>query len=104
MRKKELLNKIRLSINQHDTDAEVFLYGSRARGDNRKNSDWDLLILVGEDRVTNSVEDRFRDSLYDIEIETGQIISILIYPKDYWKNNLKYSPLYENVSVEGIRL
>ena len=104
MRKKELLNKIRLSIYQHDHDAEVYLYGSRARGDNRKNSDWDLLILVDENKVTNIIEDRFRDSLYDIEIETGQIISILIYPKIYWKNNLKHSPLYKNVNLEGIRL
>lgn len=104
MIRKELLDKIRLSIYQHDTDAEIFLYGSRARGDNRRNSDWDLLILVDENKVTNIIEDRFRDSLYDIEIETGQIISILIYPKTYWKNNLKYSPLYENVNIEGIRL
>jgi len=104
MRKEELLNRIKLSIYQHDTDAEVFLYGSRARGDSTKNSDWDLLILVDSNRVTNSIEDRFRDSLYDIEIETGQIISILIYPKNYWKNNLRYSPLYENVRIDGIRL
>jgi predicted nucleotidyltransferase len=104
MRKKELLNKIRLSIYQHDPDAEIFLFGSRARGDNRKNSDWDLLILVNENKVTNRIEDRFRDSLYDIELEAEQIISILIYPKIYWKNNLKYSPLYKNVNLEGIRL
>ena len=104
MRKKELLNKIRLSIHQHDSDAEIYLYGSRARGDNRKNSDWDLLILVDENKVTNLIEDRFRDSLYDIELETGQIISVLIYPKFYWNNNLKHSPLYKNVVHEGIRL
>lgn len=104
MRKKELLNKIRLSIHQLDSDAEIYLYGSRARGDNRKNSDWDLLILVDENKITNLIEDRFRDSLYDIELESGQIISVLIYPKFYWNNKLKHSPLYKNVNHEGIRL
>ncbi|MEA3317542.1 MAG: nucleotidyltransferase domain-containing protein, partial [Bacteroidota bacterium] len=79
-------------------------YGSRAREDNRKNSDWDLLILVDAEKITNKIEDKFRDSLYDIELEIGQIISILIYPKYYWKNTLKYAPLYKNVSHEGIRL
>jgi len=104
MNKKELLNKIRLAIHQHDTDAEIYLYGSRARGDNRKNSDWDVLILVDENKITNRIEDRFRDSLYDFELETGQIISVIIYPKLYWNNKLKHSPLYKNVTHEGIRL
>lgn len=102
--KKELLNKIRLAVHQHDIDAEIYLYGSRARGDNRKNSDWDVLILVDENKITNRIEDRFRDSLYDIELETGQIISVLIYPKLYWNNKLIHSPLYKNVTHEGIRL
>ena len=104
MKKKELLNKIRLAVHQLETDAEIYLYGSRARGDNRKNSDWDVLILVDENKITNRIEDRFRDSLYDIELETGQIISILIYPKIYWNNKLNHSPLYKNVTHEGIRL
>lgn len=104
MKKKELLNRIRLAIQQHDTDAEIYLYGSRARGDNRENSDWDVLILVDEHKITNRTEDRFRDSLYDIELEIGQIISVLIYPKFYWHNKLKHSPLYKNVTHDGIRL
>jgi uncharacterized protein len=104
MKKKELLNKIRLAVQQHDDAAEIYLYGSRARGDNKKNSDWDLLILVDENKITNRIEDRFRESLYDIELETGQIISVLIYPKFYWNNKLQYTPLYKNVNHEGIRL
>ncbi|HAF29511.1 MAG TPA: nucleotidyltransferase domain-containing protein [Bacteroidales bacterium] len=104
MRKKELLNKIKLSIHQLDSDAEIYLYGSRARGDNKKNSVWDLLILVDQSKITNLIEDRFREYLYDIELEIGQIISVLIYPKFYWNNNLKHSPLYKNVIHDGIRL
>jgi predicted nucleotidyltransferase len=104
MNKKELLNKISLSIHQHDSDAEIYLYGSRARGNNKKDSDWDVLILVDENKITNLIEDRFRDSLYDLELETGQIISVLIYPKIYWNNKLKHSPLYKNVTQDGIRL
>ena len=104
MKKKELLNRIRLAVQHHDTDAEIYLYGSRARGDNREDSDWDVLILVDENKITNRIEDRFRDSLYDIELETGQIISVLIYPKFYWHNKLKHAPLYKNVNHNGIRL
>ena len=30
--------------------SHLLLYGSRARGDNRPDSDWDLLVLVEQDR------------------------------------------------------
>lgn len=29
--------------------AEIWLFGSRARGDHRENSDWDLLIVLKDD-------------------------------------------------------
>lgn len=82
----------------------AYLFGSRARGDFRPDSDWDILILVDDDLVTNEIEDKFRDDLYDIELESGQIISTIIYPKDYWKSMLVSSPLYKNVTREGILL
>jgi len=80
------------------------LFGSRARGEERPDSDWDILILVESEKVTNEIEDKFRDELYDIELDTGQIISTFIYPKNLWNSSLKFSPLYYNVELDGIRL
>ena len=104
MDKDVILKKISQAIHQKDREAEVYLFGSRARGDSYPDSDWDLLILVNAPKVTNEIEDQFRDGLYEIELELGQIISAFIYPKDFWKNNLLYSPLYKNVTREGVRL
>ena len=92
------------SIHATDPKAEAYLFGSRARGDFKPESDWDILILVDNIKVTNEIEDKFRDELYDIELDTGQIISTFIYPKDYWSNTLAYSPLFKNVAKEGVRL
>ncbi|MBA7531117.1 hypothetical protein ES705_23328 [subsurface metagenome] len=97
-------DRITKTIHDKDPLAEAYLFGSRARGDFRVDSDWDILILIDDDKVTNDIEDKFRDDLYDIEIESGQVISTFIYPKDYWRSTLIYSPLYKNVSREGIRL
>jgi uncharacterized protein len=41
-----VLNRIKTIVKQIDPKADVILYGSRARGDERPDSDWDLLILV----------------------------------------------------------
>ncbi len=101
MNKNILINKISQSIKHYEPNAQVFLYGSRARGDNKENSDWDILILLDRPSITNSIEDKLRVPLYDIELESGQIISALIYPKKYWYETLKYSPLYKNIEREG---
>lgn len=102
--KDSTIQDIRNCIHSRDPAAEAYLFGSRARGDNRPESDWDILILVDDHKVTPQVEDKFREKLYDIELETGQIISTFIYTKDFWNTSLAYSPLYENVYKEGLRL
>ncbi len=99
-----IYNRIKEIIHNNDPQAEAYLFGSRARGDFRPDSDWDILILVDAEKVTNKIEDKFRDGLYDIEIDSGQIISTFIYPKDYWSSTMIYSPLYKNVHKEGILL
>ena len=104
MKQNQIQDRITKTIHDKDPRAEAYLFGSRARGDFRVDSDWDILILIDENIVTNEIEDKFRDDLYDIEIESGQVISTFIYPKDYWRSTLIYSPLYKNVSREGIQL
>jgi len=104
MRKELILDRISSAIHKKDPKAEVYLFGSRARGNNRTNSDWDILILIDNKSVTNEIDDLFREDLYDIELDSGQIISTLIYTKEYWKGILSFSPLYEKVVKEGVRL
>ncbi len=50
-------------MNSVDKSAEVILYGSRARGDERTDSDWDILILT-DYPADLTTEQRFRDRLY----------------------------------------
>ena len=59
MRKVPIIERTSKRIHENDPDAEVFLFGSRARGDNRKDSDWDILILINNSNVTNEIEDSF---------------------------------------------
>ena len=104
MKKEKLTDLISKAVHNKDPQAEVYLFGSRARGDNKKDSDWDILILIDDEKVTNRIEDNFRDDIYDIELNSGQNISTFIYPKNYWNTTLVFSPLYKNVSKEGIRI
>lgn len=98
-----IAQEIRQYVNAVDPTAEVILYGSRARGDERHDSDWDILILTDE-QADLSVERQFRDKLYDLELETGEPLSVFVYSKNDWHSKQRISPFYQNVTGEGIRL
>lgn len=104
MGNEDILKKISLIIHSKDSDAEAYLFGSRARGDFHAQSDWDILILVNKEKISMEVEDMFRNDLYDLELDTGLVISSFIYPKNYWTTYLTQSPLYHAISNEGIKL
>lgn len=90
-------------ISSIDPKAEVILYGSRARGDERDDSDWDILILT-DYPVDLQIERKFRNKLYDLELETGESFSVFAYSKDDWQTRQRITPFYHNVSREGILL
>lgn len=91
-------------VDKNAPDSEVYLYGSQARGNAKKLSDWDLLILLNSPDITFEFETRFMDEFYDLELETGEIISPLIYSKTEWNSNYFITPLFENIKKEGVRL
>ena len=99
-----ILNKIVGAINKTAPDSEVYLYGSRARGNAKKISDWDLLVLLNSPYLSFDFETKIMDSFYDLELETGEIISPLIYEKKDWFEKHSITPLFENIENEGIRI
>lgn len=101
--KSHIRKLIRECVNLVDSNAEVILYGSRARGDERSDSDWDILILT-DYPVDLATEDKFRDKLYDLELEINEVLSIFIYSNEEWQNRQRISPFYHNVKREGIAL
>jgi predicted nucleotidyltransferase len=101
--KTELLARIKNVINKIDPEARLILYGSRARGDEHVDSDWDLLILVNS-KTDLDYEKVFRHSLYDLELKSGEAFSVSVYNKNEWDSNYWMTPLYQNVAREGIRI
>ena len=102
MTKSDFLNRIQDKVRHFDKNAKVVLFGSRARDDHKDDSDWDFLILL-EIPAKESTKEKIRNELFEIELETDQVISTIIHSKSTW-TDLSITPLYEIIQKEGVTL
>ena len=100
----QILNAIRDKVSQIlPKGASVILFGSRARGDAREDSDWDVLILLDKERITSQDIDDYSYPLRELGWDYNQCINTILYTKRDWESSI-ISPFRENVTEDGIRL
>ena len=102
MNRQELIKRVKESVKSVDPKARVILFGSRARGNNDEKSDWDFLILVSE-KADENIKQQIRSKLIETELEAEQVVSTIIYSKVQWPK-YKITPLYKNISREGLEI
>ena len=96
-----ILVVIKKLVEERDSSAKIYLYGSRAKGNAHKDSDGDLLILLNREKITSEIENEITSPLYDLEFETGEIISPIVYTLKEWNTKYNVTPFYKNVMKEG---
>jgi uncharacterized protein len=95
----EITHLVKQEVTKIDPDAEVILFGSRARGDFRNDSDWDFLVLLKRP-LTKELKMIILDSLYDLELQYETVISPIIHSRKEWEN-LTITPIYQIINKEG---
>jgi uncharacterized protein len=99
----ELLQQCKRAIRSVVPDADVVLYGSRARGDAQDDSDYDLLVLV-DGPADVAVHQRLISSVSPLE-ENGAVLTLTVHNRDLWDSKLyRAMPFHENVDREGVLL
>jgi uncharacterized protein len=100
-KKRNILIEIKRLVEGKDASAKIYLYGSRANGTAKKDSDWDLLILLNRDNITHEIESEITDPLFDLEFESGEIISPMVYSEKEWNTKYRVTQFYQNVMHGG---
>ena len=98
----DLLVCVREAVRTVEADAQVILYGSRARGDARPDSDWDILVLV-RGPVSRERRSAVRREVYRIEREAGEVVTTMVRSREDWDSDVhRATPLHGNVDRDGV--
>ena len=103
-RNRNILSQIKATARKSvPTGSQVLLFGSRARGEARKDSDWDILIVLPKPVLQQSDYDQVSYPLVELGWILGERINPIVYTQNEWEVN-RITPFYDNVQRDGISL
>jgi len=98
----ELIQAVKAIVLRFDPNAQVILYGSRARGDAQLDSDWNFLVLLDREKA-REIDRDIHEALYTLELDAGEVLSAIIRTKGQWDTPLvRATPFHRFVTPEGI--
>lgn len=83
------------------TNTAVWLYGSRARGDNRTDSDWDIVIILDKEKANAEDFNSLAFPICMFGVDLKQVFIPQIYGKQEWEN-MSISPYCQNVMKDKL--
>ena len=98
-----ILNLIRTTVRKTEPDAHIILYGSRARGDAREDSDWDVLVIVDKEKTGLADFRRLCYPVYYKGLDYGEEINPTLYTRAEWESApptmFKYNVIQEGIAI-----
>ena len=81
----------------------AWLYGSRARGTAHMGSDWDILLILNKDYLTQADYDTVSYPFVLLACELEEEINPIMYTLKEWQS-YQATPFYENVQQDAVNL
>ena len=80
---------------------DLWLFGSKARGDDTQESDIDVMIQLVE--TNPETESQIYDIVYEINLKNDTFISVIIFSKyEIHEGPMAESPIYKIIQKEGV--
>ena len=82
----------------------IYLFGSRAKGTARPDSDYDFLVVVS-DAFSLHDKDALYDQVIDILLESGRLVSLKLFREGVFRRLCDMrTPFTSHVLKEGVRV
>ena len=97
----KILDKFASLVRERFSDAQIWAFGSRTRGEATEESDLDICVVV--DRLDDSVDRAIMDIAWQVGFEHDVIISTVTYSRqEFEKGPCSESALVQNVLNAGV--
>ena len=96
---KQTLATLKTIITTEMPDAELLLFGNRAKGAYDAHSDWDILILTTNE-YPKTLKWELQEKLFDVTMQQGARVNILLAQKAQWYTGPDYEILRKRIEEE----
>ncbi len=98
---RKILKKFKARIHERFSDARVWAFGSRARGEATWESDFDMFIVLSE--VDQKTDRWIRGIAWEVGFENDRVITTVLLDKVQFEHGpMSESTIVDNILREGI--
>jgi predicted nucleotidyltransferase len=98
---RKILNQFSARVHERFSDARVWAFGSRARGDATWDSDFDVFVVLS--KVNQKAERWIRDIAWEVGFENERVITTVLIDKEQFESGpMSESTIVANILREGI--
>lgn len=99
---REILDTFKALVSKRVRIHQMFLFGSRARGDSAPGSDMDVLVVT-ENELSEKEADYISDCAWEAGFERGVVVVAVVFSRGEWENGPeRYSLLARAVETDGV--
>lgn len=100
-RDRTILNQFAHQVRQRFPDAQIWAFGSRARGDAQPDSDLDICVVL--ETLDRSVKKAISHIAWEIGFDNDLLITTVKYSRHQFEQGpCKSSPLVQTIQREGV--
>ncbi|MCS3798857.1 nucleotidyltransferase domain-containing protein [Niastella sp. OAS944] len=96
---KKTLATLKSIITAEIPDAEIMLFGNRAKGAYNAQTDWDILILANDEQPKD-LKWELQEKLLNITIQQGARVNMLLAQKNRWYTEKEFEVIRKRIEKE----
>ena len=98
---RKILKKFKARVHERFSDARIWAFGSRTRGDATWDSDFDIFIVLSE--VDQKIDRWIRGIAWEVGFENDRVITTVLIDKEQFEHGpMSESTLVANILREGL--